>query len=110
MENIVVPVDHRMHEAVLSALDSLVTPRTSIAMRSVDNFLTCRLKSVVLDRHQRNNSGDRMAFKRQASNISNSNEILDRSDEARGNITVEEDDLLVNEGKSDREKHALHRA
>ena len=45
-----------------------------------------------------------------ASNILNSNRILDKSDETRGNITVEEDDLLVSERFSDRKTHALHRA
>ena len=58
VENVVATVETKVHEAIFSAMDTLVVLRMELAMRSVGSFLKPNPGSVVIDPHQRDLSGD----------------------------------------------------
>ena len=62
----------------------------------------------VLERDRRDSSGDIEGLQMTASSRIQSRTDLNRIDETRGNITVEEGDMLVNEKIIDRQTNTQH--
>ena len=59
VENVVVAVDTRVNEVILSAMGILFVPRMELAMRSIGISLATNLSTVVLDPDHRYFSGDK---------------------------------------------------
>ena len=95
VENIVATVKTKVHESFFSALEFLVVHRMEVAMSSVSFSSTHHLNSVVLDPGLSDLSGDTNHLQTTDSSRYKSNINLDRFDDTRDNITVEEGDLLV---------------
>ena len=109
VDNVMTSVETRVQDAVLTAIENLVIPRVELAMKSA-NAHSERSVGNVLEPDQRDFLGDIEGLWMTASSRINSHMDLNRIDETRGNITVDEGDLLVNENNIDRQTHAHHNA
>ena len=109
VDNVMTPVGTRVQDAVLTAIENLVIPRVELAMNSANARSERSADSNVLEPDQRDFLGDIKSLRMTASSRINSHMDLNRIDETRSNITVEEGDLMVNEKNIDRRTHAHHR-
>ena len=74
-------VENRVHEAILTAMESLVIPGVEIAIKSVNASSGRDADSVVPDPDQRDFSGNIESLQMIASNRINSNTDLNKIDE-----------------------------
>ena len=106
VDNVMTTVETR----VLTAIEILVIPRVEVAMKSTNASSGRCVDGNVLDPDQRYFSGNVEGLQMTASSRIHSRTEPNRIDETRGNITVEEGDLLVNEKNIDRQTHTHHRS
>ena len=90
-------VEIRIQDAVLTAIENLVIPRVELALNSANASSGWSVDGNVLELDQRDFSGIIEGLQMTASSRINSGTDLNKIDETRGNIPVEESDLLVNE-------------
>ena len=95
-DNVMTSVETRVQDAILTAIKNLVIPKVELAMKSANAPSGRSVDGIVLERDQRDFLGNIEGLRLTASSRRNSHTELNRIDETRGNITVEEGDLLVN--------------
>ena len=98
-------VESRVQDAVLTGIENLAIPRMELAMRSVNAPWGRSVDGNVLEPDPKDFLGNIEGLQMTTSSRINSHTDLSRIDEIRGNITVEEGDLLVNEMNIDRQKY-----
>ena len=97
VDSVMTTVETRLHDAVLTAIESLVVFRIELAMKKVNASSARDIDSVVSDPDQRDFSGKIDGLQMDASARKNSKTDLKKIDETRGIFTVEVGDLSVNE-------------
>ena len=108
VDSVMTSVETRVQDAVLTAMEKFLIPRMELAMKSANTFSEWSVGDNVLEPDQRDFLGNIEGLRMSASSRVNSHTDLNRIDETRDNITVEEGDLLVNERNIDRQTHAHH--
>ena len=108
VDSVMTTVETRVQDAVLAANESLAIARVELAMKSANASSKRSVDGNVLELDQRDFSGNIEGLQMTASSRINSRTDLNRIEETRGNITVEEGDLLVNERNIDRQTHTHH--
>ena len=106
VDNVVATVETRVHEAILSALESLVNQKVDLAIKLVNLSSRRDPESFLLDPDRKDFSRNFEGLQLTASSRKNRNADLNRINEIRGNISVEVIELSVNERNFDR-KHTL---
>ena len=107
MNNIVDTVEDRIRNAILTAIDRIVTPKTELAIRSINASSGRDVTSVSANLERSERVGIDASFE----NASRSNDTLDVSnvnDETRNNIPDEVSELSVPETLFDRQAHTHH--
>ena len=97
-----------VQDAVLTAIENLVTPRVELAMKSANAHSERNVDGNVMEPDQRDFLSNIEGLRTTASSRINSHTDLNRIDETRSYITVEEGDFLVNEKNIDRQTYADH--
>ena len=92
----------RVQDALLTAIENLVSLRVELAMKSVNASSGRTVDGNVSEHEQRDFSGNIEGLQM------NSHTDLKRIDETRGNITIEGSDFLVNERNVDWQTHTHH--
>ena len=109
LDNMMTAVETRVQDAVLTAIENLVIPGVELAMKSTNAASAGRsVDGNVLNLDQRDFSGNVEGLQMTASGRIRSRTDLNMIYETRGNITVEEGDLVVNEKNIDRQSHTHH--
>ena len=101
-------VETRVQNSTLTAIENLVIPRVELAMKSANAHPEQSVDGNVLEPDQRDFLGNIEGLRMTAPSRINSHTGLNKIDETRSNITVEEGDLLVNEKNIDRQTYAHH--
>ena len=109
LDNVMTSVETRVQDALLTGIENLVIPRVEFDKKSANAPSERSVDGNVLEADQRDFLGKIEGLWMTASSRINSHTDLNRIDETRGNITVEEGDLLVNEKNIDRQAYAHHR-
>ena len=107
MNNIVDTVEDRIQNAILTAIDNIVTPKIELAIRSINAYSGRDVTSVSANSERRERVGINASFE----NASRSNDTLDVSNvdgETRHNIPHEVSELSVPETHFDRQAHTHH--
>ena len=100
-------VETRVKDALLAAIENLVTPRVELVIKTVNASSGLGVGSAVSDPDQRDFSGNIDGLEMTASSGINSHTDLKRIDETRGNISVEGKDWLVSRKNIDQQTHSL---
>ena len=95
VDSVMTTVEKRVHDAVLTAIESLVIPRIELAMKSVNASSVSGVDSVVLDPDPREFSAYIEGLQFTTSSRINLHTDFNRIEETHGNITVEGGDLTV---------------
>ena len=106
--NIVDTVEDRIQNAILTAIDNIVTPKIELAIRSINASSGRDVTSVSANSERRERVGINASFE----NASRNNDTLDVSDvndETRHNIPDEVSELSVPETHFDRQAHNHYR-
>ena len=101
-------VETRVQDAVLTAIEILVIPRVELAMKPANAHPERSVDGNVLEPDQRDFLGNIEGLQMTTSSRINSHTDLNRIDDTRGNITIEEGDLLVKEKNTDRPTYTHH--
>ena len=107
MNNIVDTVEDRIQNAILTAIDNIVTPKIELATRSINASSERDVTSVSANSERRERVGNNVSFE----NAFRKNDTLDVSnvnDETRHNIPGEVSELWVPEAHFDRQAHTHH--
>ena len=107
MNNIVDRVEDSIQNAILTAIDNIVTPKIELAIRSVNASSGRDVTIVSANSERRERVGINASFE----NASRSNDTLDVSNvngETRHNIPDEVSELSVPETHFDRQAHTHH--
>ena len=108
VDGVMTTLETRFQDAVLTAIENLVIPRVEMAMKSI-NASSGRNQDVnVMERDQRDFSGDIEDLRMTASSRINPYTDLNKIDKTRGNSALEVNDLVVNEKNIDRQTHTHH--
>ena len=107
-DNVMKSFETRVQDAVLTAIENLVIPRVELAMKSANLRSERNVDGNVLKPHQKDFLGNIEGLQMTASSGRKFHRDINRIDETRGNITVEEGDLLVNKKNIDQQTHAHH--
>ena len=105
VDSVITTVETTVQDAVLTSIESFIIPRIELAMKSVNASSGHGVGSVMLDPLEEYFSGNIEGLQMTSSSRINSHIYLNGIDETRGNITVEEGDLLVNERNFERHTH-----
>ena len=108
MNNIVDTVEDRIQNAILSAIENIVSPKIELAIRSINASSGRDATSVSANSERKERVGINAPFE----NASKNNDTLDVSnvnDETRHNIPDEVSELLAPETHFDRQSHTHHR-
>ena len=97
VDNVVTTVKTRVQDAVLTAIENLVIPGVELAMKSANASSGRSVDGNVLKPDQKGFLGNVEGLQRTASSKILSHRDFNKIDETRGNFTVEEGDLVVNE-------------
>ena len=108
VDNLMTSVETRIQDAVLTAIENLVIPSVELALKSANAPSERSVDGIVLDPDQRDFLSKIEGLRMTAPSRINSHTDINRIDETRANITVEEGDLLVNEKNIDRQTYAHH--
>ena len=108
-DNVMTTVKTRVQDAVLTAIMNLVIPRMELATKSANASSGRSVDGSVLEPDQRDFFGIIDGLQITAASSINSRTDSNRLGETRGNITVEEGDLLVNEKNINRQTHTHHK-
>ena len=101
-------VETRVQDAVLTTKENLVIPGVKLAMKLTNASSGRSVDCNVLGPDQRDFSGNVEGLQMTTSRGLDSRTDLNKIDETRSNITVEEGDLVVNEKNIDRQSHIHH--
>ena len=107
MNKIVDTVEDRIQNAILTAIDNIVTPKIELAIRSINASSGRDVTSVSANLERRERVGINASFE----NASSNNDTLDVSnvnDETRHNIPDEVSELSVPETHSDQQAQTHH--
>ena len=107
MNNIIDTVEDRIQNAILTAIENIVTPKIELAIRSINASSGQDATSVPANSERRERVGINASFE----NASKNNDILDVSnvnDETRHNIADEVSELSVPEAHFDRQPQTHH--
>ena len=107
MKNIIDTVEDRIQNAILTAIDNIVTPKIEIAIRSINASSERDVTSVSSNSERR----ERVWINASFENASRNNDTLDVfnvNDESRNNIPDEVSELSVSETHFDRQAHTHH--
>ena len=107
MNNIVDTIEDRIQNAILTAIDNIVTPKIELAIRSINASSGRDVTSVSANSERRERVGINASFE----NASRNNDTLDVSnvnDETRHNIPDEVSELSVPETHFDRQAQTHH--
>ena len=107
MSNIVDTVEDRIQNAILTAIENIVTPKFELAIRSINASFGQDATSVTAISERREPVGISTSFQ----NASGNNDTLGVSnvnDETRQNIPDEVSELSVSETRFDRQAHTHH--
>ena len=108
VDNVMTSVESRVKDAVLTAIENLVISRVELALKSANAHSERSVDGNALESDQNDFLGGIEGLRMTASNRLHSHMDLNRIDETRGNITVEERGFLVNEKNHDRQTNAYH--
>ena len=108
VDDVMISVETGVQVAVLTAIENLVIPRMELAVKSVNVPSERSVDGNVLEPDKKDNLGNTAGLRMTTSRGINSLTDINRIDETRGNITVEEGDLLSNEKNIDRQTYAHH--
>ena len=108
VDNVLTTVETRVEDAVLTAIENLVIPRMELAIKSANAFSGLSVDDNELEPDKKDFSGNIKSLQMTAWSKIDSHTELNRFDETRGNMTVEGEDLLVNERNIDRQTHTHH--
>ena len=97
VDNVMTTVETRIQDALLTAMENLEIPRVELAMKSINASPGRSVDGNVLDPDQRDFSGNVQGLQMTAWSRILSCTGLNKIDETRGNITVEEGYLVVYE-------------
>ena len=102
VEKVLTSVETRVQDAVLTAVENFVIPRLDLAMKSAIAPSGGSVDGNVMEPDQMDFLGNIEGLRMTAFSRINTHTDLKKIDETRGNITVGEGDLLVNENNTDR--------
>ena len=105
--NIVDTVEDRIQNAILTAIDNIVTPKMELAIRSINASSGRDATSVSANSERREHVGINASFE----NASGNNDTLGEpnvNDETRQNIPEEVSELSVSETRFDLQPHTHH--
>ena len=108
MNNIVDTLEHRIQNAILTAIDNIVAPKFELAIRSKNASSGQNSTSVVKNSECREHVGINASFEN-ASGNSNVQQVLNGNVETRNNISDEVSELSVPETRFDRQTRTHHR-
>ena len=109
VDNAVMTVEKRVHDAILTAMDNVTIPRVEIAVRSVTESAGQEPNSVVQNAGQRDFSGNREDTPLMwASNRLDSSFDQDRNDETRNVDSFEDGNFPASRLNYDRRAHTHH--
>ena len=108
VDNVTTSVETIVQDAVLIAIENLVSPRVELAMKLANVHPERSVDGNVLEPDQRDFLGNFEGLRMPASCRRNSHTDLNRLDETRCNITVDKGDLLVKEKTMHRQIYAYH--
>ena len=109
MGNIVHNVQDRIQKAILTAIDSIITPRSELAIRSINASFRRDATSVTANSER----GEQIGINASFENASGNNNVLHVSnvnDETRNNIPDEVSELSVKGTHFDRQPHTYHKS
>ena len=107
MNNIVDTVEDRIQNAILTAIDNIVTPKIELAIRSINASSGRDVTSVFANSERRERVGINASFE----NASRNNDTLDVSnvkDETRHNFPDQVSEFSIPETRFDRQPHTHH--
>ena len=108
MSNIVDTVEDRIQNAILTAIENIVTPKIELAIRSTNASSGRDVTSVIANSERGERVGINASFEN-ASENNNTLRVPSVSDETRLNIPDEVGELSVPETRFDRQPHTPHR-
>ena len=108
MSNIVDTVEDRIQNAILTAIDNIVTPQIELAIRSINASSGRYVTSVSANSERREHVGINASFEN-ASRNDDTLGVSNVNDETRHNIPDEVSELLVPETHLDRQPQTHHR-
>ena len=106
-DNVMTPVGTRVEDAILTAIENVVTASVELAVMSANAPSEPSNDGNVLEPNQGDFLGNTEGLRVTASSRINSRTDINRIDKTRGKISVEEGDLLVNEKNFDRRTYVL---
>ena len=104
MSNIVDTIEDRIQNAILTAIDNIVTPKIELAIRSINASSGRDATSVSANSERREHVGINASFEN-----NNTLGVSNVNDETRHNIPDEESELSVPETHFDRQPHTHHK-
>ena len=107
LTNIVETVEDRIQNAILTAIDNIVAPKTDLAMRSINISSGRDVTSVSANSERREHAGIN-AFFENASESNNKLNTANENDGTRRNIHDEVSELSVTGTNFDRQPHTHH--
>ena len=107
MSNIVDTVEDRIQNAILTAIDNIVTPKIELAIRSINASSGRDVTSVSANSEPKDHEGINASFEN-ASRNDDTLGVSNVNDETRQNIPDEVSDLSVPETRFDRQPHTHH--
>ena len=107
MSNIVDTVEDRIQNAILTAIENIVTPKIELAIRSTNASSGRDVTSVIANSERGERVGINASFEN-ASENNNTLRVPSVSDETRLNIPDEVGELSVPETRFDRQPHTPH--
>ena len=109
MSNIVDTVEDRIQNAILTAIENIVTPKIELAIRSTNASSGRDVTSVIANSERGERVGINASFENAFEN-NNTLRVPSVSDETRLNIPDEVGELSVPETRFDRQSHTPHNA
>ena len=97
VDSVLTSVETRIQDAVLIAIEKLVIARVELAMKSANAPSGRSVDGKVVEPDQRDFLSNIKSLRRTSLSTINSHTDLYRFDETRGNIAVEEGELVVND-------------
>ena len=107
MSNIVDIVEDRIQNAILTAIDNIVTPKIELAIRSINASSGRDATSVSASSERREHVGVNASFEN-ASGNDNTLGVSDVNDETRHDISDEVSELSVPQTRFNRQPHTHH--
>ena len=105
VDNVMTTLETTVQDTILTAIESLMIRSVELAMKSTNASSGRSVDDNVLEPDQKDFLVNIEGLQMTASSRINSHTDLNRINETRGNITVEESDLLVNDRNIDRQTH-----